>query len=130
MTPAAVAVIRAAALRNNLQKVRELAPGCRILAVVKANGYGHGLVAVARILAGADALGVARIEEGLQLRDAGIDRRIVVLGGFVGADELHEAARHRLDLVLHNPEQLGLLEDAGLPADIWVKLDTGMGRTA
>ena len=128
MTPAAVAVIRAAALRNNLQKVRELAPGCRILAVVKANGYGHGLVAVARILAGADALGVARIEEGLQLRDAGIDRRIVVLGGFVGADELHEAARHRLDLVLHNPEQLGLLEDAGLPADIWVKLDTGMGR--
>ena len=87
MTPAAVAVIRAAALRNNLQKVRDAAPGCRVLAVIKANAYGHGLVPVARILDAADAFAVARLEEALQLRDAGIAKRIVVLGGFVDAEE-------------------------------------------
>ncbi len=128
MTPAAVAVIRAAALRNNLQRVREEAPGCRILAVVKANAYGHDLVSVARILGGADGFAVARLEEAIQLREAGISQRIVILGGFVGDGELREAAHRRLDVVLHDPGQMQVLQRLRPVIDVWVKLDTGMGR--
>jgi alanine racemase len=130
MTPAVVAVIRAAALRANLQKVRNRAPGCRVLAVIKADAYGHGLVDVAHILDEADALAVARMEEAIALRDAGIDRRIVVLGGFVGPDEAVAAMAHRLDLVVHSLGQIDVLErihDA-VPVDCWLKVDTGMGR--
>lgn len=130
MTLAAVAVIRAAALRNNLQKVRDAAPGCRVLAVIKANAYGHGLVPVARILDAADAFAVARLEEALQLRESGLAKRIVVLGGFVNAEEALILAAHRLDTVIHSPEQIAILENIGPmnPVDLWIKVDTGMGR--
>lgn len=130
MTPAAVAVIRQAALRNNLEAVRRAAPGCRVLAVVKADAYGHGLVAVARVLDGADGFAVARLEEALQLREAGVGGRIVVLGGCVAADEAAEARRHGLDLVVHTLGQVALLETlpALAPMDLWLKVDTGMGR--
>ncbi len=130
MTPAAIAVIRPAALRNNLEVVRHAAPGCRVLAVVKANAYGHGLVAVAQILAGADGFAVARLEEARQLRDAGIARRIVLLGGCVDADEVAESVRLGLDLVIHDLDQVSLLEanPTLAPPDLWLKVDTGMGR--
>lgn len=130
MTPAAVAVIRAGALRNNLQSVRDAAPGCSVLAVIKANAYGHGLVPVARILASADGYAVARLDEAINLRDAGITKRVVVLGGFVTADEARMAAERRLESVIHSPEQVAVLEklgDSG-PANLWIKIDTGMGR--
>ena len=74
MTPAAVAVIRPAALRSNLNRVRELAPGCAVLAVIKANAYGHGLIQVARILEAAEAFAVARLEEAIQRRGSGPPR--------------------------------------------------------
>jgi alanine racemase len=64
------------------------APGCPVLAVIKADAYGHGISAVARMLDSPDAFAVARLEEAVQLREAGIRRRIVVLGGFVGNEEL------------------------------------------
>lgn len=128
MTQAAVAVISATALRHNLQKVRELAPGCPVLAVIKADAYGHGISAVARVLDGADAFAVARLEEAVQLREAGISRRIVVLGGFVGNEELLEAAHHGLDVVVHDLEQVRVLEAVPAGIDVWLKIDTGMGR--
>lgn len=129
MRPAAAATIQAAALHHNLQKVREAAPGARVLAVVKANAYGHGLVTVAAWLAGAaDGLAVARLDEGLQLREAGIAGRIVVLGGCSAPDELAEALRHGLDVVVHSPEQVALLERSESRCDVWLKLDSGMGR--
>jgi alanine racemase len=130
VTPAAVAVIRPGALRANLARVRAAAPGCRVLAVIKANAYGHGLVPVARILADADAFAVARVEEALQLREAGIGQRIVVLGGFASAAELRLAADLGLDAVLHAPEHLDLLAATALPRplDCWLKVDSGMGR--
>jgi alanine racemase len=125
-----VAVIRPGALRANLARVRAAAPGCRVLAVIKANAYGHGLVPVARILADADAFAVARVEEALQLREAGIGQRIVVLGGFASAAELRLAADLGLDAVLHAPEHLDLLAATALPRplDCWLKVDSGMGR--
>lgn len=128
--PAAVAVIRPAALRNNLERVRSFAPGCPVLAVVKANAYGHGLIEVAGLLDGADALAVARLEEAGQLRAAGIGKRIVVLGGCLSADEMQLASRLRLDVVIHSPEHLELLEGTTLPEPVWgwLKVDTGMGR--
>src|SRR5258708_810234 len=71
------------ALQHNLREVRRLAPGARVLAVVKADGYGHGAVGCARafVEAGADWLGVALVEEGVELRRAGLRAPVLVLGG-------------------------------------------------
>jgi alanine racemase len=87
-------------------------------------------VAVARALAEADGFAVARLEEGLQLRDSAISKRIVVLGGAITASEALEAARAGLDLVIHSTEQISMLEKSpgGPPVDVWLKIDTGMGR--
>jgi len=130
VTPAAVAVIRPAALRSNLTRVRELAPGCPVLAVIKANAYGHGLVQVARILADAEAFAVARLEEAIQLREAGIPQRLVVLGGCLTAAELQLASDLELDVVVHSDQHVQLLEATAVrsPLDCWLKVDTGMGR--
>ena len=69
MTDTPVAVIQSAAIRHNLQRVRSAAPGCRIMAVIKANGYGHGLIAAARILDDVDAFAVARTRAKNRARD-------------------------------------------------------------
>lgn len=124
------AVIDTAALGHNLSRVRALAPGCRVLAVLKANAYGHGMVASARALAGADGFAVARLGEALALRAAGFRNRIVVLAGVTSPEELRCAAQDAVELVVHQPEQLGLLEawPGGHRFRIWLKIDTGMGR--
>ena len=105
------------------------APGRRVAAAVKAEGYGHGLVRVARTL-DADAFAVACIEEALTLREAGIDRPILLLEGVFEAAELPLCARHGLDIAVHHPEQVLMLERARLdrPLRVWLKLDTGMHR--
>jgi len=130
VTPAAVAVIRPPALRSNLDRVRELAPGCPVLAVIKANAYGHGLVQVARILQDADAFAVARIEEAVQLREAGIRHRLVILGGCITAGEVRTASELGLDVVVHSDQQVALLGATAVktPMACWLKVDTGMGR--
>ncbi len=130
MTPAAVAVIQPTALRSNLARVRELAPDCSVLAVIKANAYGHGLIQVARILEDAEAFAVARLEEAIQLRDAGIRNRLVILGGCLTSQELRTASDLALDVVVHSPEQAALLAATVLSAPVacWLKVDTGMGR--
>jgi alanine racemase len=124
------AVIDTAAFRHNLSRVRELAPGCRVIAVIKANAYGHGLVTAARALDGADAFAVARIEEAVTLREAGCRARIVLLEGFDDASGLELAARHSLEPFVHQPFQVELLEAWRGPQEIraWLKVDTGMHR--
>lgn len=118
------------ALRHNLQQVRTAAPRSKVMAIVKANGYGHGLAEVARALEHADGFGVARLEEALALREAGIHKPVVLLEGFLDVRELEAAEHARLELVLHSDYQLELLEAArpGHPLRVWVKLDTGMHR--
>jgi len=130
MTRAAEAYINLQALRHNFQRARESAADSRIMAVVKANGYGHGLVRVAQVLAGADAFGVANIDEAVILRDAGITRPVVILQGVLDAAELEEAARGALHIVVHHPSQVELLERMPLqrPVCTWLKVDTGMHR--
>jgi alanine racemase len=122
--------VDAAALRNNLAVVRRFAPGARVIAAVKANAYGHGLVCAARALADADAFGAARIEEALALRAAGVSQPIVVLEGVFAVDQLDAAAGNDLQLVVHSFEQIAMLEQyAGSHRfAIWLKADTGMNR--
>ena len=124
------AVIDTRALRSNLRTVRARAPGARVMAVVKANAYGHGLVPTALALAEADAFAVARLEEGLALRAAGIAQPVVLLEGVFASEQLLEAARHGFELVVHDPLQIELLER--FPGShrfvLWLKIDTGMNR--
>ena len=118
------------ALRNNLAVLRRLAPKSRVMAVIKANAYGHGLVAVARALESADALAVARVGEALALRAAGIKTPIVLLEGVLDREQLEAAAAADLELIVHSAEQLELLKAAptGARFKIWLKLDSGMNR--
>jgi len=124
------AVIDTAALGHNLSRVRALAPGCRVLAVLKANAYGHGIAASARALAGADGFAVARLGEAVAMRAAGFRNRIVILAGVTSPEEMQCAAQNAIELVVHQPEQLALLEawPGGHRFRIWLKIDTGMGR--
>jgi alanine racemase len=125
------AVIDTDALRSNLRALRRLAPAARMVAVVKANAYGHGLVPTALALgAAADAFGVARIDEGIALRTAGIEQPIVLLEGIFASDELAEAAQRSFDLVVHDTRQIELLEksQAAHRFILWLKIDTGMNR--
>lgn len=130
MTRPVRAVIDLKALRTNLQRVRAAAPLARVLAVIKANGYGHGLARVAESLHDADAFGVASVEEALVLREAGIAHPIVLLEGFFEPGELAEISRHRLSIVIHHEHQLQILEktDIARPISVWIKVDTGMHR--
>jgi alanine racemase len=127
---ATCATIHLGALRENLRRVRELAPGARVMAVVKADGYGHGLERVARALEGADAFGVAGIADGQRLRAAGVSQRIVVLSGLDEPGDLAELRRLRLDSVVHCDAQIEALaaDRDPRPLRVWLKLDTGMHR--
>ncbi len=125
------ALIDLDALRHNLGRAKSYAPGTRVMAVIKADAYGHGAVDAARALQGAaDALGVARVDEGAALRRAGIGGRIVVLEGFNDADELAAADGLDLDVAIHHPAQLALLEGYAARRGLtcWLKVDSGMHR--
>jgi alanine racemase len=130
MSRATVATIHLGALRRNLARVRDRAAGAKVMAVVKADGYGHGLERVARALRDADAFGVAALGDGLRLRAAGIGNRIVVLSGPDEVADLAELRRLRLDAVIHHEAQLRWLEadQDPRPLRVWLKIDTGMHR--
>ncbi len=119
-----------AALRHNLQRLREAAPASRIMAAIKANGYGHGLIRVAQALGDADALGVACVEEALGLREAGITTPITLLEGFFHADELPHICEQSLELVVHHAWQIEQLASYSPPSllRVWLKVDSGMHR--
>ena len=127
---AATAVIDRRALRHNLQRVRHLAPQSRLVAVVKANAYGHGLLETVHSLQDADYYGVSRLSEALMLRKAGVVKPVLLLEGFFSASELPLLTEHQLDTAVHSIEQLDALESADLvrPLNVWLKIDTGMHR--
>ena len=124
------ASVDSGALRHNLNVVRQWAPKSRVMAVIKANAYGHGLVAVARALESTDAFAVARVDEGLTLRLAGINTPTVLLEGVFDREQLDAAAGANFELVVHTPEQIELLRNAAAGArfKVWLKLDSGMNR--
>ncbi len=118
------------ALRHNLAVARQAAPNSRIMAVVKANAYGHGLERVVQSLTDADGFGVACLEEALVIREAGVDKPVTLLEGFFEPDELLTISQEQLTLTLHHPWQIEALAKSELPqpVDVWLKIDTGMHR--
>jgi len=130
MTRPVRARIDLSALTFNLTQVRRAAPDSRVMAVIKADGYGHGMLAVAGALGAADAFAVASLEEALQLRAAGVSKPVLLLEGVFAADELSAVVEHRFELVVHHEEQLDWLRtlDAGADLIVWLKVNTGMNR--
>ncbi len=98
------------------------------MAILKADAYGHGAVPVARALDAADAFGVARLSEGVALRDSGIRQPICLLQGIHTEQERQTALAAALELVVHADHQLELLARAKDCHRVWIKVDTGMGR--
>jgi alanine racemase len=125
-----IARIDSAALAHNLAVARKAAPRSKILAVIKANGYGHGLARVARALRAADGFAVLSIEEAALLRGEGYTHPIVLLEGFFHPDELADIARLRLRPVIHRQDQAEVLARVKLEhkVDVFLKVDTGMHR--
>jgi len=123
------ATLHGDALRHNLAEVRRRAPRSRVMAMVKADAYGHGLEFAARALAGADGFGVASLDDARRLRATGADQPILLLSGPASAPDLREARQLALDLVIHHASQLDLLaEGEGPPLRCWLKVDSGMHR--
>jgi len=125
------AVIHTQSLQHNLKRAREFAPSSKVMAVIKADGYGHGITSVASSLKDANALAVASIDEALQIKQAVPDSPpICLLEGVFRIDELNEVVASGFTLVLHNEEQIRYLESssAAKPVSVWLKIDTGMNR--
>jgi alanine racemase len=126
------AEVELGAIENNVRRLIQIS-GVQVMAVVKANAYGHGAVPVARaaLRAGAAWCGVARLEEALELRRAGLDCPILLLG-YTPPDRLDEAVEKRVSLTLWSVEQAQAAAAAGQrvgePARVHIKVDSGMGR--
>ncbi len=130
MTQTTTATINLDAIAHNLSIVRKAAPRSKVMAVIKAHAYGHGLIPVAKVLNNADCLGVARMEEAWALRRAGIKNNIVVLSAYFDKADLHSCSEMNIDIVIHNKDSLERLLSVTLPKplNIWLKIDTGMHR--
>lgn len=118
------------ALSNNLNRVREFAPNSQVMAVIKANAYGHGMLVAAEQLDGAELFAVAMPEEAFALRASGCTKPVLVLHGFSNAAELEKISALNISTVVHQSHQLNQLLESNLssPVDSWLKVDTGMHR--
>ena len=125
-------IINLTALQHNWQYLRKCAPHTRVIAMVKANAYGHGLIRIARALPHADAFGVATLTEGIYLRQVGIKQPIILMEGVFDAAECKEAIEQHFTLVIHHTSQLEYLIPSMRhltdPIQIWLKINTGMNR--
>ena len=125
-----LATISLSALTHNLGVVRRHAGSTRVWAVVKANGYGHGVARAARAFASADGLALLDIAEAARLRDEGVRHPILLLEGCFGYEDVMRLAEHGLTTVIHSAAQVELMEAAVLPSavPIYLKLNTGLNR--
>lgn len=124
-----VAHINLGAISRNFDLVRALAPSSKIMALVKANAYGHGATEVCKALAAADAFAVARVAEGVELREAGVEHSLFVLQGFIDAHEMNLCRINRMIPVLHSAYQVECLKRSRhAEMAVWIKIDTGMHR--
>ena len=122
------------ALENNLYVARR-ATSSRIMAVIKADAYGHGLLRAAEALAAADGFALLDIGDAIRLREAGYRQTILLLEGFFDADDLERVAEYQLTCVIHSPWQIDLLDAYpkraalnGGGLDVWLKINSGMSR--
>lgn len=118
------------AIRHNYRLLKKLSGDNRLIAVIKADAYGHGASEVAKALPNADAFAVATVEEAVALRKSGISQKIIVLGGYIHPRELQTCVEYQLDPVIyqqiHLDQLINYTDLEGL--QVWVKIDTGMGR--
>ena len=123
-------IIDLAAIRHNYRLLKQTAPDSQVVAVIKADAYGHGAIEIAQALPDADAFAVATTLEALPLRAAGIRQKIIILGGVVDAQEMQQCIDFQLDPVIHQCWQIDLLAEveSAKAIDIWLKFNSGMGR--
>jgi alanine racemase len=124
------ATISAGALAHNLELARRAAGPAKVWAVIKANAYGHGLARAAQALKAADGFALLDFEEAIRLRISGVQKPILLLQGFFRAQDIPLLAEYRLTPVIHNTEQLAMLEQARLESsiDAYFKVNSGMNR--
>jgi alanine racemase len=117
------------ALESNLHMARR-ASSARIMSVIKANGYGHGLLHVAEALAATDGYALLDIQDAVRLREAGFRQTVLLLEGFFDAEELALVAEFDLTCVIHNAWQVALLDayPGSRKLDVWLKVNSGMNR--
>ncbi|OXL21541.1 alanine racemase [Psychrobacter sp. DAB_AL32B] len=125
--------IKPAAIIHNLNQVKKLAPQARVLAMVKANAYGHGVAAVLPALQQADGVGVATLIEALEARQLGWDKTIGLIEGAFTSDEWRQAIEYDISCVIHHAPQLAWALEHTPPANsatrvVWLKYNTGMNR--
>lgn len=126
-----VANIDLVALQHNLQRVKQLAPNSRIMSVIKANAYGHGLIQVAHALDNSDAFAVARLSEAMRMRQQGIQKPIVLLEGVATLADLQTVSDNAISVVFHHLSQIELLNQIALTNPLsfcWLMVETGMHR--
>lgn len=131
MSRAAVAILSTENLLHNLAVIQKTAPQAQIIAMVKANAYGHGLRSTAlRLEPYVASLGVSSIDEALALRSAGVKIPIILIEGVFEADELLVASCQNFQVVFHEKRQIEWVRKCSLPLPltVWLKLDTGMSR--
>ncbi len=129
--PVVEASINLSALRHNARIARDLAPHSALMAVIKANAYGHGMVAVAQALEPqVDGFAVARFEEAMTLRQHGIGNRLLIMSSRPDAEQLQQCADSAIDIAVHDAATAQLIAERKIaPAlNIWLKIDTGMHR--
>ncbi len=129
------AVISRKAVRHNFKRIKSIVKTSRVISVLKANAYGHGVLEMARILVDSDAFGVARLEEALELRNASFTTPILLMEGFFNTVDIDVLIEHDIQTVIHSLEQISQLETfakehLALTANlkVWLKIDTGMNR--
>lgn len=123
--------INTAALQHNIQRIRELAPNSKIMAVIKADGYGHNMETVAEALnTHADEYGVNGLDDVIRLRDLGVDKPLTVLSSKLNLTILTQLAKLQARATIYDLSQLAVLEQLNTEQkiSIWLKIDTGMGR--
>ncbi len=131
MSRGAIAVLSSENLLHNLAQIKAAAPSKPLIAMVKANAFGHGIRSTSlRLERHVDNLGVASIGEALALRKIGIKCPITLMEGVFEPDELLIAACQQFHVVFHDSTQLEWLKGLSLPRPLvtWLKVDTGMGR--
>lgn len=124
------ATISLSALEHNLAVAKSKAPQSKIMAVVKANGYGHGLLNAAKGLKAADGFAILGLDEALTLRNAGYTQTILMLEGVFSSDELIHVSEKAISIVVHSDVQINMLEQVKLakPISVHLKINTGMNR--
>jgi alanine racemase len=124
------ATVHLSAFAHNLQIAKSRAPKAKVMAVIKANGYGHGLLNAALGLKETDGFAVLSLDEALALRNSGYQQAILLLEGVFSADELQGVSQNKISVVVHCDQQVDMLLNAKLahPVSVHLKLNTGMNR--